>query len=91
MLYEVITVTGAGQGIGRGVAKTYAELGASVVVAEVNETAGSKVAEEINSNGGTSLFVPCDVRQEVDIIRLMAATHVITSYSIHYTKLYDQH
>lgn len=72
---QVVIVTGAGQGIGRGVAMAYAELGASVVVAEVNEAAGSKVAKEINSSGGTSLFVPCDVRQEVDIIRLMTAAH----------------
>lgn len=72
---RVVIVTGAGQGIGRGVAKAYAELGASVVAAEMNETAGSKVIEEINSSGGTGLFVPCDVRQEADIIRLMAAAH----------------
>ena len=57
-------VTGAGQGIGRAVAKGLAEQGANVVVAELNDANGSRVAEEINKAGGKSLAVATDVSSE---------------------------
>ena len=66
-----VIVTGAGQGIGRGVAEAYVREGASVVLAEFNEETGRATAEAIRKNGGQAIFVPCDVRQEADIVRLM--------------------
>ncbi|MEI2715380.1 MAG: SDR family oxidoreductase [Nocardioides sp.] len=53
---KTIIVTGAAQGIGEAYARALAAEGAHVVVADLNEEAGTKVAEEI---GG--LFVRTDV------------------------------
>ncbi|WP_416969687.1 SDR family oxidoreductase [Streptomyces sp. 4F14] len=55
---KVAVVTGAGQGIGEGYAKALAAEGAKVVVAELNEDQGQRVAKEI---GDAALFVPVDV------------------------------
>lgn len=68
---QTVIVTGAGQGIRRGVAEAYAQEGASVVLAELNEETGKTAAEAIRQAGGRALFVPCDVRKEADIVRLM--------------------
>ena len=57
---HVAVVTGAGQGIGRETARALAYLGASVVIAEINET-GLETQHLITSEGGTALFVKTDV------------------------------
>jgi NAD(P)-dependent dehydrogenase (short-subunit alcohol dehydrogenase family) len=72
---KVVIVTGAAKGIGRGVAALYAEKGAKVVVADVDQVAGEQTVSEITSRGGQALFVPTDVRKEADIINLMKTTH----------------
>lgn len=58
---KVAIVTGAGQGIGEAYAKAIAEQDASVVVADINETQGARVAAEIAKSGGKALFVKTDV------------------------------
>jgi 3-oxoacyl-[acyl-carrier protein] reductase len=58
---KVAIVTGSGQGIGEAYAKALAREGAAVVVAEINEAQGIKVAREIESDGGRALFVGTDV------------------------------
>ncbi len=50
-------VTGAGSGIGRAVALLLADSGASVVVQDLNEEAGSRVVSEIAAAGGTAVAV----------------------------------
>jgi len=55
---KVAIVTGAAQGIGEAYAKALAAEGARVVVAELNEAQGRRVAEEI---GGAARFVRVDV------------------------------
>jgi len=61
---KVIVITGAGGGIGEGYAKIFAGKGMKVVVAEINEENGKRVADEINASGGTVLFVKTDVSDE---------------------------
>ena len=58
---KVAVVTGAAQGIGEVYARALAAEGAAVVVADLNETAGEKVAAAINETGGRALFVRTDV------------------------------
>jgi 3-oxoacyl-[acyl-carrier protein] reductase len=67
-------VTGAGQGIGRAVAKGLAEQGANAVVAELNEANGSRVSEEINKAGGNELAVATDVSSEKSVNAMVAQT-----------------
>jgi NAD(P)-dependent dehydrogenase (short-subunit alcohol dehydrogenase family) len=58
---KVGIVTGAGQGIGEAYAKGLAAEGARVVVAELNEAQGRRVADEIREAGGEASFVHVDV------------------------------
>ncbi|MFN8027477.1 MAG: SDR family oxidoreductase [Acidimicrobiia bacterium] len=63
-------VTGAGNGIGEGYAKAFAAEGATVVVADLDETNGERVAGEINASGGKALAVVCDVTDEKSTLAL---------------------
>jgi NAD(P)-dependent dehydrogenase (short-subunit alcohol dehydrogenase family) len=58
---KVAIVTGAAQGIGEAYARALAAEGASVVVADLNEDSGNRVAKEIEAVGGTAMFVRTDV------------------------------
>ncbi|MCL6571684.1 MAG: glucose 1-dehydrogenase [Bacillus sp. (in: Bacteria)] len=71
---KVIIVTGAANGIGRGVSSAYAKKGAKVVMADVDFDAGTKTAAEIRNRGDEVLFVQTDVRKEDEIIRLFEMT-----------------
>lgn len=61
---KVALVTGSGQGIGEGYAKGLAAHGCKVAVADVNETQGARVVQEIRQAGGEALFVKVDVGNE---------------------------
>ena len=61
---KVAVVTGSGQGIGETYAKRLAAEGAAVVIAELNEAQGQRVADEINASGGKAIFIRVDVSDE---------------------------
>ena len=65
---KVAIVTGAGQGIGEGYARALAAEGARVVVAEINEEQGERVAKDIGA-----LFVKVDVADPESAEALAAA------------------
>ena len=58
---KVVVVTGAAQGIGEAYARALAAAGAAVVVADLNDEAGERVAKEIEADGGRAFFVHTDV------------------------------
>ena len=70
---RVAIITGAGQGIGRVYAQRMIAEGAKVVVAELNETKGKAVAEELLAKGGEGLFVRTDVAEESSCQEMAAA------------------
>lgn len=63
---KVAIITGGGQGIGETYARRFAEAGASVVIAELNEAAGQRVASEICQAGYKALAIKTDVSSEAD-------------------------
>ncbi|MGI9285178.1 MAG: SDR family oxidoreductase [Pseudomonadales bacterium] len=63
---KVAIITGGGQGIGETYARSFAEAGASVVIAELNEEAGQRVASEICQAGHKALAIKTDVSSEAD-------------------------
>jgi 2-hydroxycyclohexanecarboxyl-CoA dehydrogenase len=67
-------VTGAGQGVGRGIALALAESGAAVVVAGRTLAKVERTAEEIAQAGGEALAVRCDVAVAADVEALFAET-----------------
>lgn len=71
---KVVIITGATQGIGRGVAEAYAALGAHVVLSDLNDEKGAAAASAIEAQGGSAIFIKCDVRMEQEIIHLMKET-----------------
>lgn len=68
---DVALITGGGQGIGRAVSFAFAEQGARVVVADIDEEAGVECVDEIIQRGGDAVFFPVDVGDEASVRRLM--------------------
>jgi NAD(P)-dependent dehydrogenase (short-subunit alcohol dehydrogenase family) len=61
---KVAVITGAASGIGRGTAEAFAAAGARVVLADVNEEGGSRLAERL---GPPASFFRCDVAKGSEI------------------------
>src|SRR5580692_11154070 len=57
-------ITGAGSGIGKGIAETFAREGASVAIADLNFSAAQAVTKQINSAGGRAIPIQMDVANE---------------------------
>ena len=87
---KVAVVTGSGRrkGIGEAVALRLADEGCSVVVSDLGEAKGERfsedhvgtsdemeaIAEDVRQRGVRAIAVPCDVRDEADVERLMQRT-----------------
>ncbi|MFC2059390.1 SDR family NAD(P)-dependent oxidoreductase [Chloroflexota bacterium] len=69
---KVVIVTGAGQGVGRGIALALAKEGAKVVIADVNLETAEATAQEIHQLGGEALALVCDVSKEAQVKKMVA-------------------
>lgn len=64
---RTVVITGAGSGIGAGIARGLAVEGANVVLADLNEEAARGVAAEIGASGGSALAVRVDVTDRTQV------------------------
>jgi 3-oxoacyl-[acyl-carrier protein] reductase len=71
---RVTIVTGGGHGIGKAYASRLVQEGARVVIAELDEKAGRRVAGELNAAGYEALAVPTDVSKEESVARMARET-----------------
>ena len=70
---KVAIVTGAGQGVGRGIALAMAKEGARIVVAGRNTTTCPAVVAELRALGASAVFAPCDVTHKPDVGKTIKA------------------
>lgn len=71
---QVAVVTGAGAGIGRAIAETFAAAGAAVMVSDRILQDARFVVEAIKAKGGKAVAIDCDVTKEEDLVRLIDQT-----------------
>ena len=68
---KVALITGAGRGIGRAIALTFAKNGAKVIVADIDAKEGEETVGLIRAANGKAFFYKSDVSKACDIERLV--------------------
>lgn len=71
---QVVLITGAGSGIGRGAALAFAREGAAVVVSDISEESGRETVSLVKNKGGRATFILCDVADTSQIANLVSKT-----------------
>jgi len=64
---KVAVITGAASGIGKEIAKLYAQEGASVVISDLNEKGALEVVEKIENENGKAIAVAANVTKQADV------------------------
>ncbi len=68
---KVAVITGGASGIGRATALAFAELGANIVIVDVNEQRMAEIKKDIEAKGRRALAIQCDV-SKYENVTLMA-------------------
>ena len=71
---QVALVTGAASGMGLATARAFAQAGAAVTLADVEENAVRAAAEELVSAGHNAIAVRCNVADEADVAAMLQQT-----------------
>ena len=71
---KVALVTGAAMGMGLAAAEAFADAGASVVLSDVDETAGQEATDALREKGHGVLFVRCNVASESEVVAMLDKT-----------------
>ncbi|UCD09008.1 MAG: SDR family oxidoreductase [Dehalococcoidales bacterium] len=79
LVEKVAVITGAASGMGKAIATLFAEEGARVVVADIDNSGGKQTVDEINSTSDRAVFVHTDVSKPSDVKNLVDAA--IEKYS----------
>lgn len=72
---KVVIVTGAGRGIGKAIALSFAKEQPRLVLASRTNSELEKVAHEVMANGAETLVVPTDVTEEDQVKNLVETAH----------------
>src|SRR5262245_45681708 len=72
---QVALITGAASGIGRATARLFAQEGARVVAADIDESGGQETVNNIRAAGGDAIFFRTDVGKMDDVRALVLAAH----------------
>ncbi len=75
---KVALVTGAASGMGLATARAFAEAGAAVVLADIDEDAVRAAADELVAAGYTATAIRCNVADEADVAAMIEQT--VTSF-----------
>jgi NAD(P)-dependent dehydrogenase (short-subunit alcohol dehydrogenase family) len=70
---KIVLVTGGGSGIGRALARGFAQQGATVVVSGRGRDALERTVKLVENEGGQAAAVAADVTRSADLAQLMAA------------------
>lgn len=71
---KVSIITGAGSGLGKGIAFFFAREASKVVIAELQEESGREVSQQIEREGGSGLFLRTDITAASDVERMVEET-----------------
>jgi NAD(P)-dependent dehydrogenase (short-subunit alcohol dehydrogenase family) len=71
---KVAFITGSASGIGAGVAQRFAEEGALVAMADVQDEEGEKLRGQLEAAGGRAVYLSCDVSDDASVARAITET-----------------
>jgi len=71
---QVAIITGGGRGIGRAIVHRFAQEGAAVVIADLDEETGRATQQQVAAAGGTARFHHIDVAEMAEVEALVAQT-----------------
>ena len=71
---QTAVVTGGGQGLGKVFCHAFADAGADIVVAEINEETGPETIKEIERKGRKALFIRTDITDSDHVVGMVKQT-----------------
>lgn len=72
---KIALVTGAGSGIGAAIARVFAQAGAHVIVADIQETAATSTVEQVTSSSGRSEALVLNVAEQSAVENAASRLH----------------
>jgi len=68
---KVALISGATSGMGQGIARLFAKEGAAVILSGRNIERGDQISNQINRDGGESVFIPADISKVDEVEKLI--------------------